>query len=155
MKKNLLKIIVLAIIMIMGISSVCFADLIATIPGEDIAWTVGDFLPIIVIMLVLAIIETLSFYFLCKTQKEDTEEKERKEEKFKKAKYHLVFMLTLCTLLIPMINILSLVILCISLIVLVIIKNKKLSYSLLKYYLMIFVILFVIMFVSEMIAWLI
>ena len=60
--------------------------------------------------------------------------KEIAEEKFKKAKYHLVFMFTLCTLLIPMINILSLVILCISLIVLVIIKNKKLSYSLLKYY---------------------
>ena len=144
MKKNLLKILILSSIMSIGINSVCFADLIDIwIPGEDMAWALEDFFPVIAILLLLAIIETISFYFLWKTQKENDVEKEKKEEKLKNAKYHLLFMLTVLTLLIPLINVVSLILLCVSIAILVISKNKEKAYNLLRYYLIIFAILFV------------
>ena len=134
MKKNLLKTIALAIIMIMGISSVCFADVIM-LPGDNLAWSIRALYPVLVILLVLSIIETISFYFLWKSQNEDEVEKERREEKLKTAKYHLLFMITVFTLLIPMINIISLFFLCISIVTFAITKNKENTYNVLRYYL--------------------
>ena len=134
MKNNLIRTIILTLIMIVGITSTCFADVIM-LPGDDLAWSIRALYPILVILLVLSIIETISFYFLCKSPNEDEVEKERREEKLKTAKYHLLFMITVFTLLIPMINIISLFFLCISIVTFAITKNKENAYNVLRYYL--------------------
>ena len=133
MKNNLFRTLILSITMIMGITSVCFADVVA-LPGENLAWTLGKFMPLFFLLLVVGVIEYISFYLLAKNSKDDENKKENYSKRKEVSKYHILLALTLMTTPIWGIGILSLIFAFSSLITATVGKNITKAYNGLKKY---------------------
>ena len=136
MKNNLFRTLILSIIMIMGITSVCFADVVM-LPGERLAWILGRFMPLFFIILVVGVIEYISFNLLAKNSKEDENKKEIYLKRKETSKYHIWLALTLMTTQIWFFGIISLFFVFSSLFTATVRKDNVTAYKILKRYLIV------------------
>lgn len=136
MKNNLFRTLILSIIMIMGITSVCFADIVV-LPGENVARMFYLFMPLFLIVLVVGVIEYISVNLLVKKSKEDENKKDSYLKRKEISKYLIVLGLTLMTTPVWLIGIISLIFVFTSLFFATLGKDTAKAYQVLKKYLIV------------------
>lgn len=136
--------------MILGITSVCFVDIVI-LPGEKLAWKLGRFMPLFLIVLVIGVIEYISFYLLAKNSKDDENKKENYLKRKEVSKYHILLALTLMTTPIWLIGILSLIWAFRSLITAIVGKDTTKAYTMLKKYLIVIISIIALLYVRAVI----
>ena len=146
MKNNLFRTLILSVIMIMGITSVCFAD-IMILPGERLAWKLERLMPLFLMILVVGVIEYISFYLLEKNSKDNENKKENYIKRKEVSKYHILLALTLMTTPIWLIGIFSLIWAFRSLITATVGKDTTKAYTMLKKYLIVIVSIIALLYV--------